>query len=219
MSYKVDLHTHSYGSPDGGLRVRDYRYFLENKLLDYIAITDHDSIETAVKIKAELGELGGRIIVGEEITTTKGELIGLYLTKPIKSGQSAVVTAREIKAQGGLVYVPHPFRKVRHGLSDQNLTEISSDVDIIEAYNGRSLLHQYASAAFGWAHPYWPYVAVASSSDAHGRFGWGRDYSLITASPTPGTLVSQLAHAEFSKRTVGFGVLYPKLNRLKKAVR
>ena len=83
---RLDLHTHSTGSPDGGIRLEEYKKLLDDKDLDVIAITDHDSIEQAVTIQKQLGE---RSIVGEEITTKDGEIIGLYLTQKIAPGLSA----------------------------------------------------------------------------------------------------------------------------------
>src|SRR6266852_4695389 len=104
---KVDLHTHSQASLDGGLSAADYHNMLaQDNGLQCVAVTDHNSIAFAQKLQAELGE---RIIVGEEITTAEGEIIGLYLKKTVPGGRSLAETVRSIKEQDGLVYVPHPF--------------------------------------------------------------------------------------------------------------
>ncbi len=108
--FKVDLHTHSVASPDGGLTAQDYLQFLEKKDLQVIAITDHDTITFASDLQAQLGV---RIIVGEEITTTEGEIIGLFLSKGIPPGLSPEETIHRIRRQNGLVYIPHPFETVR----------------------------------------------------------------------------------------------------------
>jgi predicted metal-dependent phosphoesterase TrpH len=214
LSLSVDLHTHSYGSSDGALKLRDYRYFIQNELLDYIAITDHDRIDIAQKIKQELGELGDHIIVGEEITTSDGEVIGLYLKERVKPGQTAAETVHAIHAQGGLVYVPHPFETARKGLQAPALTAIMNEVDIVETYNGRALLQNRSHPARHWAGEH--ELPGAASSDAHGRFGWGYTYSIIDTAPTVGNLVQLLHAAEYSTRTVGMGIMYPKFNRLRK---
>ena len=73
--YKVDLHTHSQASPDGGIRPEQYAQALATEKLDFIAITDHDRIDFALGMQKALGN---KIIVGQEITTSVGELIGLY---------------------------------------------------------------------------------------------------------------------------------------------
>lgn len=211
MSYKIDLHTHSYGSADGGLKLKHYKYFLENKLLDYIAVTDHGTITAALEIQKQLGE---QIIVGQEIMTQQGEVIGLYLSEAINDQQPIQDVIVQIKAQGGLVYVPHPFETVRSGISEQVLGEIISDIDIIEVHNGRAYAQNRGKLAAEWANN--THKAMASSSDAHGRFGWGTVYSVLTQKPTKTTLVKNLQKAEYAVGRVGAGILYPKLNRLRK---
>lgn len=213
-TYKVDLHTHSTGSPDGGLTKRHYQFFLDNDLLDVVAITDHNRIDIAQQYQAELG---GRIIVGEEISTSEGELIGLHLSKLVEPGQTALATAQAIKNQGGLVYVPHPFETVRSGISEQTLEQIAQHVDIIEGYNGRAVFQNRGALARKWAAKL--QVPIAASSDAHGRTGWGYTYSLLDAAPTHASLVSLLKSAGYSTRTVGVGIIYPKLNRLMRKFR
>ncbi len=81
-------------------------------------MTDHDTIEGALRLK-ELSDLP--VIVGEEIMTAQGELIGLFLREPVPPGMSAVETVEAIRGQGGLVYLPHPKdpfrRRLRRGAS------------------------------------------------------------------------------------------------------
>jgi predicted metal-dependent phosphoesterase TrpH len=216
VSYKIDLHTHSYGSSDGALKLRDYRYFLQNELLDYIAITDHGRIDTATKLQHELGELGSHIIIGEEIMTTAGELIGLYLHEPVPHGLTPTETVQAIHAQGGLVYLPHPFETVRSGFQAAALTSIAADIDIVETRNGRAVFQNRGPQARHWAGEH--ALPGAASSDAHGRFGWGYTYSIIDTVPTVRNLAQLLHSAEYSTRTVGLGIVYPKLNRLRKAL-
>ena len=212
MMYKVDLHTHSVGSPDGGLSVHHYEAMLERGGLDAIAITDHNSIEFAQQLQGKLGE---RIIIGEEITTTDGEVIGLFLKHVIPEGLSLEQTVRAIRRQHGLVYVPHPFETVRHGLSLPALDSIAEQVDIIETHNGRAVFQNKSAAVRRWATTH--HVPGAASSDAHGWHGWGRAYNEIAELPGRDNLVSLLAHAHHTTATVGWrGVLYPKLNRLRK---
>ncbi|HEV2403272.1 MAG TPA: PHP domain-containing protein [Candidatus Saccharimonadales bacterium] len=212
--YKIDLHTHSTASPDGGLRAQDYRRALKGGLLDYIAVTDHDNIEFAQKLHHEIGS---HIIVGEEVSTTDGEIVGLYLQQPIPPGLSAVETVHAIKNQSGLVYIPHPFESVRHGISFTTLNEIADYVDIVEIYNGRAIFQNRSAEARRWAARH--NAPGASSSDAHGRIGWGRTFSLIVGPPSAVTLGNSLKDAQHIMRTVGLlGSAYPKFNRLRKKV-
>jgi hypothetical protein len=217
LSFKIDLHTHSYGSPDGGLRLRDYHYFLSNGLLDYVAITDHNSIDTALKIQEELGPLGERIIIGEEVATTEGEIIGLFLTEHIKTGMEPHEAVEAIHGQGGVVYVPHPFETVRSGLPVTVLDAIADGVDIVEIRNGRAISQNRSAQAEQWASTH--KLPGAASSDAHGRFGWGYTYSVVETAPTRTNIAAELSGAVYSRRTVGWGVIYPKLNRLKKRLK
>lgn len=210
--YKIDLHTHSLGSPDGSLRIEEYRRMLSERRLDYIAITDHDSIASALRIRATLGD---STIVGEEVTTTDGELIGLYLTKRVVPGMSALATARAIQAQGGLVYVPHPFEAVRNGLQLASLDKIADWVAIIETYNGRAVFQNCSRAAQAWADAH--EVPGAASSDAHGWHGWGRTYTEVAEPPTKESLQRLLKNAAMRTAWPGIrGVFYPKYNRLRK---
>ncbi len=209
---KVDLHTHSIASPDGGIKPEEYADIFERGLLDYVAITDHDTIETAESLHKSLGS---HIIVGEEITTSQGELIGLFLKEVIKPGMTALATARAITAQGGLVYVPHPFETMRKGIQRNDLEEIAGEVDIIEIHNARALLQNRGPAAHTWARLF--NKAAAASSDAHGRKGLGTSFSMIHQKPTAKNLLAQLQKAHYAvDRPPYYSLLYPKYHRLRK---
>jgi predicted metal-dependent phosphoesterase TrpH len=209
---KIDLHTHSEASPDGSLRTVHYHQMLESEDLYCIAVTDHNRIDFAQALQAELGD---RIIVGEEITTTEGEIIGLYLQRAVPGGKSLAATVRRIKQQNGLVYVPHPFETVRKGLSAEALATVASDVDIMETRNGRAIFQNRGKEASVWAKEH--DVPGAASSDAHGVRGWGKTYTILAEPPNRDTLVSLLRRARLQTGSPGIrGVLYPKFNRLRK---
>jgi predicted metal-dependent phosphoesterase TrpH len=209
---KIDLHTHSIASPDGSLNEADYRKMLDSGRLDYIAVTDHNTVSFALELRQKLGE---RIIVGEEITTLDGEIIGLYLKKAVKPGMSVAGTAAAIKKQGGLVYIPHPFETMRKGIMPDALDSIAKDVDIVETRNGRAVFQNKSKQAETWASA--RKLPGAASSDAHGWHGWGRTYSMLPAAPTRTTLVKLLAKATYKAGRPGLrGVLYPKLNRIRR---
>lgn len=211
---KVDFHTHSVASPDGSLTLDDYRQELESAGLDCIAITDHNTIELAL---AAYKQLGDRIIVGEEVTTLEGEIIGLYLTKAIPAMLSASETVRLIHEQGGLVYVPHPFETVRKGISQQTLDAIADGVDIIELHNGRAVFQNLSRLTGEWAKR--SGMPGAAGSDAHGRIGWGRTYTVLADMPVRGTILPLLQSATYvHNRPAVRAVLYPKFNRLRKWV-
>lgn len=179
--------------------------------LDYVAVTDHNTIATAVALHQSLGE---RIIIGEEIASLEGDIIGLYITERIPAGLPALETARRIHAQGGLVYVPHPFENIRKGLGARVLTILAGEIDILEAYNGRSLGRgNRAARAWAVAHQ----LPAAASSDAHGVRGWGDTYSCIADPPTRDTLCVLLSGGvTIERRPRVRAVLYPKLHRTRR---
>jgi predicted metal-dependent phosphoesterase TrpH len=213
MPFRVDLHTHTIGSPDGALTAAHFRRMFRTGMLDCVAVTDHDSLGMAQKLQNQFG--AERVIVGEEITTHDGEVIGLYLKNAIPAGLSAAEVVRRIKEQGGLVYIPHPFESVRKGIQLPVLEQIADSIDIIEVHNGRAIFQNRGRLAREWAGRQG--MAMAASSDAHGAGGWGRTCSILEAMPTPQTLVTLLKKATLQQDTVGLrGILYPKFNRLRK---
>lgn len=209
---KTDLHTHSLASPDGGLTLGQYQRILERGVLDCIAITDHNTITFAQHAQASLGD---RIIVGEEIMTSEGEIIGLFLSDCIQPRQSLEETIAAIRAQGGVVYVPHPFETRRKGLSYDALQRIRNEVDIVEVYNGRAMQKSCQAQALVWA-KHNDVVGVASS-DAHGLRGWGRTYTEITQPLKPGMIHQQFHNARLIQKDVGIiGRMYPAVHRTKR---
>ena len=212
---KLDLHTHSAASKDGGISPAQYAKILNKKVLDFVAVTDHNTIEVAQKLNKQFGQ---RIIVGEEIMTKQGEIIGLFLTSLIKPGQSAQATVEKIKGQGGLVYIPHPFETIRKGLSEATLNSIAEHIDIIEVHNARAVLQNKGSQAVMWG-TLNNKVKVAAS-DAHGYKALGHTFTLINEPPTALNLVNLLTKSQLvTKRPPLHTLLYPKLNRLKKKVK
>lgn len=210
----IDLHTHSQASPDGALTAADYRRMLESGRLDYIAVTDHNTADFALALKRDLGELGERIIIGEEIRTTHGEIIGLYLTETVPKLMSPQATIDAIRAQGGLVCIPHPFENVRRGMQKQALEPISTQVDMMEVHNGRAVFQNKSKQAYAWAALHG--CAGVASSDCHAPDGWGRTRTRIAEAPTRDTLVGLLRDAEYDVRFPGVkAVLYPKLNKFR----
>jgi hypothetical protein len=212
LPVKIDLHTHSEASPDGALTEADYRRMLDSGKLDFIAVTDHNTADFAIGLRKRLGD---RIIVGEEIRTTQGEIIGLYLRETVPKLMSPADTVAAIREQGGLVCVPHPFEDVRRGLHRAALDAIADDIDMIEVHNGRAVFQNKSKQAYAWAalHD----CRGVANSDSHASSGWGRTYTCIAKPPTRDTFVDLLQEAEY---IVGFpglrAVLYPKFNRLRK---
>ena len=127
--------------------------------LDAVCITDHNTIAGAVAL-AESGELGCAVIVGEEIRTVSGDVIGLVLQERVPAGLRTVDAASMIREQGGLVYVPHPGDGARHSLNAGALAELADAglLDVVEVLNSKC-----AAPYDGPTHG----AARAGASDAH----------------------------------------------------
>jgi predicted metal-dependent phosphoesterase TrpH len=102
--------------------------------LSPIFLTDHEGIDGA----QSLVEAGEPAVVGQEILTTEGELIGLFLKEPVPTRLSPERTVDAIKGQGGLVYLEHPYDTGRRNLREDAIARIAGNIDIIEVVNGRS---------------------------------------------------------------------------------
>ncbi len=212
--FKVDLHTHSIASPDGGISANQYKKAIKSGLVDCVAITDHNRIDFATRIKQELGE---HIIIGEEIMTSAGEIIGLFLESPIQPGLSPLETVRQIKDQRGIVYIPHPFETIRKGLHPQTLEELADYVDIIEICNGRAFFQNRSEQAVVWVRL--NHKLGAASSDAHGLHGLGKTFTRMDSLPKRDNVLELLQNAKpMTGRPGLLSLLYPKYNRLRKIV-
>jgi predicted metal-dependent phosphoesterase TrpH len=132
--------------------------------IDVLCITDHNSIRGAETLAAQLP---CRVVVGEELRTHAGEIIGLFLTEHVPFGISPREAADRIRAQGGLVYVPHPYDPMRRNLAEPALIELADAglLDAVEVFNAKtSLAHlNERAAAFAAARG----LPAGAGSDAH----------------------------------------------------
>ncbi len=136
----ADFHIHTYWSKDSMSRPRDILKTSLKKGIKIIAITDHNEIGGALETarEARLSDTDLTVIVGEEVKTSRGDIIGLFLTEKIKKDLSPEETIDLIKEQGGITIIPHPFdRKGRGALGDYT-RKIYHRIDFIEVENGRT---------------------------------------------------------------------------------
>ena len=132
---RVDLHVHTYHSSDSLSQPAEILRCMDRNGVDVVAITDHNAIAGAYEVAALAPE---RVIIGEEIRTSQGEIIGLFLSEWIAPGQSPRETVAAIRAQGGLVYVPHPLDRIRGStLKRDALLSVIRWIDALEVYNAR----------------------------------------------------------------------------------
>lgn len=212
--YKVDLHTHSIISHDGGLTEQHYTKLIESKVLDFIAITDHNETRFARIMQQKLGD---NIIVGEEIATTQGEIIGLHIKETIAKGMTPEETVKAIKQQDGLVYIPHPFEIFRKGMQLEALQRIINDIDIIEVFNGRGRWRGKNEQALEFANR--NMFVAAASSDAHCWIGIGKTFSRVREVPTRKQFKKLLRDGELQKDYApSLALLCPTVNRIKNKI-
>jgi len=159
---KYDLHIHSKYSDDGALEPQEIVRIAKGKGLDGIAITDHNTIKGGEEAKKYETE-DFKVIIGAEIMTEKGEITGLFLSQEIESRRFQDVIA-EIKAQGGMAIVPHPFDRLRHS-AFHITSEYVSLIDAIEGFNSRSIFTEDNKKAVEFAAQY--NLPLLGGSDAH----------------------------------------------------
>jgi predicted metal-dependent phosphoesterase TrpH len=174
---RVDLHSHTMFSGDSTTTLDEIAESVEEAGIDVLCVTDHNAIEGAVRLKRALeGDNVCRVVVGEEVRTHTGEIIGLFLTERIAFGANAIATAQQIRAQGAVMYVPHPFDPMRRNLTEDSLIELTGLglVDAIEAHNSKTSLQSLNKRAreFGEAHG----LALGAGSDAHVPHALGSGY-------------------------------------------
>ena len=169
---KVDIHVHTNFSPDGEASPQEIVARYQKLGFSRVAITDHNTIAGAKDVQ-ENAPL--RVIVGEEVMTSQGEVMGLFLKEEIPHNLTPVESMRAIKEQGGLVCVPHPFDRFRTGLlrhADPN--GLVPLIDMVEIYNARTLLPGDNRIAREFAERH--NLAACVGSDAHTPSELGHTY-------------------------------------------
>jgi hypothetical protein len=196
----VDLHMHTDHSGDCATPVEHLLATAREQGLSAIAVTDHNEISGAYEAAEKAAEFGVKIILGEEVkTATQGEVIGLFLTEKIPRGLSLEETVAEIKRQGGLVYVPHPFDRM-HSVPDyEHLLKIVDDVDAIEVYNPRVAIGSFNEEAERFAAKY--QIVRGAGSDAHVAAGLGSVRIRMHDFDGPQEFLESLRHAEISTKS------------------
>jgi hypothetical protein len=166
----VDLHMHTDHSPDCATPVEVLLATARAEGLGAIAVTDHNEVSGALEATRKAS--GIKVIVGEEIkTASQGEVIGLFLHEKIPRGLTLEATVAEIRRQGGLVYVPHPFDRL-HAVPDyEHMLAILDEIDAIEVFNPRVAIASFNEEAARFAAKY--RLIAAAGSDAHVAAGLG----------------------------------------------
>jgi predicted metal-dependent phosphoesterase TrpH len=168
----VDLHMHTDHSHDCATPVEVLLATAREQGLGAIAVTDHNEVSGALEARELAATVGVKVVVGEEVkTASQGEVIGLFIEERIPRGLTLAETVAEIKRQGGVVYVPHPFDRM-HAVPDyEHLLPVLEEVDAIEVYNPRVAIGAFNEEAARFAAKY--RLAAGAGSDAHVAQGLG----------------------------------------------
>jgi len=203
----VDLHCHSSASFDSLAAPASVVRTAAARGLTHLAITDHGTIEGALRAR-DLAPAGLTVLVGEEIRTREGDLIGVFLQRPVPQGLPAHETIAAIREQGGLVGVPHPFDRFRGSLlrdgpePNPMLEAIAPLVDWIEAHNARVVGGRANERAAAFARE--AGLPGVSASDAHSTLEVGVAYTVLDGDPsTPEGLRAALVPLAATDLVVG----------------
>jgi predicted metal-dependent phosphoesterase TrpH len=186
---RVDLHSHTMWSGDSTTTPDEIEAAVIASGIDVLCITDHNAIKGAVQLA---DKLPCRVIVGEEMKTRAGELIGLFLTEHVPFGLDTVESAERIRAQGGIVYVPHPFDPMRKNLSEAALNDVVARglVDALEVFNAKTSLPSLNKRAADYALAHG--LTAGAGSDAHVPDALGAAYVEMPDFDSPAEFLESL---------------------------
>jgi predicted metal-dependent phosphoesterase TrpH len=179
--------------------VDDLLAHAESDGLGAIAVTDHNVFGGALEAVERAHRRNVIVIPGEEIKTAEdGEVIGLFLQEEIPRGLSFAETIAAIRAQGGLVYVPHPFDRLHSIPRVETLHKHLAEIDVVEVYNARLLFDAYNDEALRFARKY--NLTAAAGSDAHVLQGVGTGAVRLRRFDGPEEFLLSLRTAEILRR-------------------
>jgi predicted metal-dependent phosphoesterase TrpH len=169
---KADLHIHTEYSLDCNTPLEKIISRCLELGINCIAIADHGTAEGAIRMQS-IAPFS--VIVAEEILTPHGEIMGMFLKETIPSGLSVEETISRIRAQGGLVNIPHPFETIRgSSLNSKVIEEIAGQIDLMEVLNSRSPFPVNSNKAQIFAQKHG--IAQSAGSDAHTTYEIGNAY-------------------------------------------
>lgn len=193
---KLEFHCHTHASKDSLTQPADLIKTARRKGLDRLVITDHNSIlgaKAAQQLDPEL------VIVGEEIMTTRGELLAAFVKEEIPEGLTPQETIKILKEQGAFISVSHPFDTLRKGGWKKNdLLEITEQVDAIEIFNSRCTNPIFNVQAKQFAEKY--NLAGTVGSDAHAAFEVGTSVILLDQFEGPAEMRKVIRGAKYQTK-------------------
>jgi predicted metal-dependent phosphoesterase TrpH len=174
---KLDIHIHSKFSIDGSMEPEEILEAAKKAGMDGIAVTDHNTIKGG-KETEKAADKNFIVIVGSEVETKSGEIIGLNLKKEIEAGLSPDETCKLIKKQGALVMIPHPYDRFRKGLGKE-MEKIVDYIDAIEVSNSRTMMSVFDRKAVEFAEKH--DLSMIASSDSHFADEIGSSFTIVSS--------------------------------------
>lgn len=213
---KADLHIHTRYSMDCQTPLDKIITRCQELGINCIAIADHGTAEGALEMQ-KIAPF--KVIVAEEILTTHGEIMGMFLKETIPGGISPSEAVRSIRAQGGLVNIPHPFETIRgSALKDEIINEIAGDIDIMEVLNSRSPFPANTNKARDFAARH--HIPGGAGSDAHTILEIGNAYIEMPDFDTSKDFLKSVASGRiYGKRSGIFVHCFSVWARLKSKMR
>ena len=186
----MDLHAHTMWSGDATTTPEELEAAVEAAAIDVLCITDHGTVNGAAALAQRLP---CRVVIGEELRTVAGEIIGLFLTERLPWGLTPQAAAERIRDQGGLVYVPHPFDPTRHCLRETELEALVAAglVDAVEVLNAKTPLGSLNDRAVAFAADHG--LLGGAGSDAHVPEAIGAAYVEMPDFDGPASFLASLA--------------------------
>ncbi len=199
---KADLHAHTHFSRDAVTSVETFTRRYEQAGIDCVAVSDHNNVDGAFAVR-EIAPF--RVIVAEEIKSSEGEIIGLFLQETVRKGLSPEDTVRAIREQNGLVLIPHPFDRLRGStLREEALLRILADVDVIEVFNSRTVLKADDDRGPRFAREHGK--AMSAATDAHTPWEIGLAYTELPAFEGPQDFLASLGRGTIVGKRSFIGV-------------
>ena len=211
------MHTHCEYSPDSRTPIAIQALAIKAAGLDVVCATDHNTIEGALRLREHAD--GFRVVIGEEVSSRDGEIIGLFLDEAVPRDLSAEETIARIHDQGGLVCVPHPYSHNRiYRIRREALERVWPTIDAIEVFNAREAIanDNRRALAFSVLHG----IPGAVGSDAHRPWEIGRAFVEIPDFTGPDDFIASLRNGEVTGRLAGHAIhFYTRYDKFRKWLR
>ena len=199
---KADLHAHTHFSRDAVTSIETFAKRYEQAGIDCVAVSDHNNVDGALAVN-DIAPF--RVIIAEEIKSTEGEIIGLFLNESIRKGLTPEDTVKAIREQGGLVLIPHPYDRLRRSpLREEALLRIMPDVDVIEVFNARTTFQGDDDKGRRLAEEHGKPMSAASDAHTPGEIGLA--YTELPDFESPADFLTSIGQSKIVGKRAFFGV-------------